>query len=75
MRPTQKQRVLAALHRGRRINRLLAWSDLGILELPARVHELRQDGHRIRRVTKAVTNRYGETFRIAEYFMNPEDIE
>ena len=45
---TQKDRVLKYLKSGKTINRLQGWDRLGILELPARISELRDEGHKIR---------------------------
>ena len=66
---TQKQRVLKHLKSGKTINRLQGWDRLGILELPARISELRDEGHRIKTKMKTVKNRYGEKVRIAIWSM------
>jgi hypothetical protein len=62
---SQKTRLLEWLKRGYSISRLEGWEKLGILELPARVCELRQEGYDIQTQMMPVTNRYGETVRIA----------
>jgi len=64
---TQKERVLNHLEEGNTINRLQGWSILGVLELPARITELKQDGHNIETKRIQVTNRYGEKVSIAEW--------
>lgn len=65
--PSQKDRVLAYLKSGKILTRLNAWSELGILECPARISELRYDGHPIQTKMITVTNRYGEAVRVAEW--------
>lgn len=66
---SQKKRVLRHLQRGNVINRLNAWDRLGIIECPARISELRREGHEIKTRMKEVLNRYGEKVRIAEWYM------
>jgi hypothetical protein len=44
-----------------------------VLEAPARISELRADGHPIKTQMKTVHNRYGEKVSIAEWSMNPAD--
>ncbi len=66
---TQKQRILEYLQSGNKLTRLNAWDRLGVLECPARISELRQDGHDIRTTMYTVTNRYGEKVRIARWWM------
>ena len=64
---SQKTRILQHLQEGRSLNRLDSWQELGVLEAPARISELRQDGHPIVTQLQDVTNRYGEKVRIAEW--------
>lgn len=66
---TQKERVLRYLKQGKVLNRLNAWDELGVIETPARISELRHEGHLILTTMKPVLNRYGETVRIAEWFI------
>ena len=63
--PTQKDRILGYLRSGRKLSRLNSWDQLGVIETPARISELRRDGWDI--VTQMVTveNRFGEDVRIA----------
>lgn len=44
-----------------------AWNELGIYRLAARIHEIREQGYAITRENVEVTNRYGETCRVAQY--------
>jgi len=64
---SQKTIILQHLQEGRSLNRLDSWQELGVLEAPARISELRQDGHPIVTQLQDVTNRYGEKVRIAEW--------
>lgn len=66
---SQKDRVLQYLKQGKVLNRLNAWDELGVIETPARISELRHEGHEIQTNMKPVLNRYGESVRIAEWFM------
>lgn len=66
---SQKDRVLQYLKEGKVLNRLNAWDELGVIETPARISELRHEGHEIQTNMKPVLNRYGESVRIAEWFM------
>jgi hypothetical protein len=63
----QQQRILEHLEAGNSLTRLSAWDDLGILEAPARISELRAMGHPITTEMTPVTNRYGEQVRIATW--------
>ena len=67
--PTQGERVLAHLEKGNTINRLQGWNYLGVLELPARITELRQKGYDIKTTMITVQNRFGEPVRVAEWSM------
>lgn len=64
---TQQDRILDFLNSGQKLTRLNAWSRLGILECPARISELRAQGHPIQTKMITVRNRYGENVRIAEW--------
>tara|TARA_R110001592_G_scaffold147583_2_gene372050 strand:+ start:1108 stop:1311 length:204 start_codon:yes stop_codon:yes gene_type:complete len=64
---TQQKRILHWLQAGHRLTRLNAWNDLGVLEAPARISELRSKGHLIKTKMVAVESRYGETVKIAEW--------
>lgn len=66
---TQKQRILDYLKDGYTLTRLNCWDELGILEAPARISELRADGHLIETKLVEIYNRYGEKVRIAHWSM------
>ncbi len=65
--PTQHERILDHLEQGLTINRLQGWSYLGILELPARISELKKKGYPIKTEMIPVKNRYGDTVSVAEW--------
>lgn len=64
---SQKTRILQHLEEGRSLNRLDSWQELGVLEAPARISELRKDGHAIVTQLSDVTNRYGEKVKVATW--------
>ena len=71
----QRARVKDYLESGRTLTRLNAWDELGILECPARISELRAQGVDIQTKRKTVINRYGESVSIAEWSIKPENIK
>tara|TARA_Y100000004_G_scaffold12121_1_gene13094 strand:+ start:818 stop:1129 length:312 start_codon:yes stop_codon:yes gene_type:complete len=70
---TQADRVLNYLQDGNTITTLNAFNELGITRLAARVHELKQDGHAVKKKTLTVTNRYDEKCSVAEYYLENSD--
>ncbi len=66
---SQKKRVLNHLREGRFLNQLVATKEYGILRLPARICELRQEGHLIKTIMRDVRNRFGEKSRVAAYVL------
>lgn len=68
-RMNQKQRILKFLSEGRKLTRLNSWERLGILEAPARISELKKEGHEIKKRNRKVVNSYGEERTIAEWYM------
>jgi len=67
---SQKQRILDYLKSGKVLTRLNSWEELGVLEAPARISELRQDGWAISTTMVSVTNRYLEDVRIARWSLD-----
>lgn len=65
--PSQKDRIKSYLDSGLTLTRLNAWSELGILECPARISELRSEGYPVSTKMITVQNRYGESVRVAEW--------
>ncbi len=66
---TQKERILDYLREGNTINRLQGWDILGVIELPARISELRREGYQIETKMIQVFNRYKEKVSVAEWSM------
>ena len=64
---TQQTRILEHLRSGKTLTRLESWSELGVLETPSRISELRGMGHQISTTMMTVYNRYGEKTRIAQW--------
>ncbi len=67
---TQKERILDYLKSGKVLTRLNSWEELGVLEAPARISELRQDGWAISTEMVSVKNRYFEDCRIAKWSLD-----
>jgi len=65
----QKNRLLEWFQEGKTITRLTALTELGIIELSSRVGELEDMGYVIPRKTIKLTNRWGETIRVTQYWM------
>lgn len=65
---TQNERVYDHLLTRGSIHPLESWSLLGVYRLAARIHDLRKD-HNIGQESIEVTNRYGETVKVAEYYL------
>ena len=66
---SQRDRVLQYLQNGGVLTRLNSFDQLGIIEAPARITELRQEGYDIRTKRVTVKNRYGEKVSIAQWTM------
>jgi len=65
----QRDRIKKFLEMGQTLTRLNAWARLGILEAPARISELRAEGHDIKTKMVTVRNRYGHKVSVAEWSM------
>ena len=64
---SQQKRILSYLQQGNELTRLNCWEQLGILEAPARISELRAEGHNIHTEMITIRNKYGEKVRIAKW--------
>jgi len=64
---TQKQLILKWFEEHATLDRLQAFTELGIFELSARICDLKKEGHNFTRETKSKKNRYGKTFSYCEY--------
>ena len=70
--PTQNERILTHLKSGRPLTALEALTEYGVIQLPARIYELKRDGHRIRSRRRVVINRFGDRVRVNEYRLDKE---
>lgn len=71
-RPTQCKRVMQYLTNYGTITSAEAFIDLGIMDLPKRISELRQRGVKIDDETIKVTNRFGENCHVKRYSLANE---
>lgn len=67
--PTQCTRIAEYLKQFGSITQYEALQDLGIMRLASRISELRKNGYEINSKMISVTNRFGETCNIKQYFM------
>lgn len=65
--PTQEQRLLAALQEGVGVTPLYALYNLGIYRLSARIFDLREKGYVITTDTRTVITHTGDMAEVAEY--------
>lgn len=72
---TQPARLLAELIDGRKVDPLAGWRRLGIYRLSDSVLQLRSKGWPVKTGHLDVKNRFGEDCRVAEYFIQFEEIE
>lgn len=72
-RPTQVERVLQYLQDFGSITRIQAMQDLGIMNIGARISELRQSGVAIKSTYIKCKNRYGEQTKYCKYTLIGKD--
>ena len=65
----QNKRLLNYLEQGKTINPLKAWNELGIYRLASRVCDLRKQGIEVKDRWLDVSNRYGESIRVKQYYL------
>ena len=63
----QTERLLNFLERNQHIDPMMAWVQLGIYRLGARVYDLRHLGHNILSTRITIRNQFGEKVRVASY--------
>lgn len=68
-RATQRMRIMRHLKAGKSITQLEALRDYGIMRLASRISELKKRGEPILKTTREGVNKYGETYRYAEYYL------
>lgn len=69
----QNEMVLSYMKQFGSITPFDAMQDLGCMRLSARIKNLRDAGHPIGRRWRTCTNRFGNTVRFAEYFIQNGD--
>ena len=67
---TQSQQVLKYINDFGSITSLQAFIDLGVIQLPRRIYDLRKSGINVSSEIITVKNRYGEETRINRYFIS-----
>ena len=65
MKLSQKERILLWFESHETLTRLEAFTELGIFEAPARISELKKDGHNITTVLERGISSYGYPFQSA----------
>lgn len=65
---SQEMKILAYMKMGKKITGFEALNQFGCFRLPARIHNLNQNGHIIHKQMIEVTTRDGKS-RVAEYWM------
>jgi len=68
--PNQKEKVLEYLSSGKVLTRELAMVELGIMNVTARIAELRNEGYTIHPNLTTHTNRYGDKVSSAAWTMD-----
>lgn len=66
---TQKEEVLLYLQQNGSMTRLEAMSELGILNVTARIADLRKEGYNIKANLIAVKNKFGRTVKYADWIL------
>jgi len=69
MSATQCDRLLSRLERGP-VDPMVALNELGIYRLAARAWDLKCAGHKVIKQVVKVTNRFGESCRVASYSLD-----
>ena len=67
---TQNERLLAYLKKGKTINPLESWVELGIYRLSDTIFRLRNEGFNIETEKLTVKNKFGENCTVANYKLN-----
>lgn len=65
----QCERIMEYLESGKRLDRKIAYIDLGIMNITARICELRAEGIPILTEMKTVKNRWNEKCRVADWYL------
>ena len=66
---TQIERILKYLTDFKTITSAEAMTELGVYRLASRITDLKKQGYSIKKTTVERKNRYGETVRFAQYYL------
>jgi len=64
---TQTERLKYYLDSGKSLTRLEAYHEIGTMKLPARIHDIINEGYPVKKEPIKVTNRFGESIRVMKY--------
>lgn len=70
---TQTQRLKDYLDKGKSLTRLEAYHEIGTMKLPARIHDIINEGYPILKESIKVVNRFGESIRVMKYSKDVQD--
>lgn len=73
MENTQQKQLIQLFQNGGTITSLESFNQLGITQLATRILELEEQGYKISRERKEVTNRFGKKVRVVEYSMEHQN--
>lgn len=63
----QTERIIQYIREHGSLDRLQAFTELGIFELSSRICALEKQGYTFKKVRKTAKNRYGDTFSYVKY--------
>ena len=66
---SQNKRLAKYLRDGGKVNPLMAWQNLGICRLSARIFDIKELGLNVQSRFIEVLNRFGETTKVKEYWI------
>ena len=72
---TQGERIIKYINDFGSITSFEAYTDLGITQLGARLHELQNDGYSFKRQVEKGKNRYGEPVHYTRYSLYEDELE
>lgn len=70
---TQENMIMNYLEEHGSITNLTALKELGIMQCPARIWGLKRRGVNIKTRPKYIQNRYGDSVRIVEYYIEKQE--
>lgn len=69
MKDRQRDMILRYMQENKSITPVDALKEFGCFRLAARISDLKADGYRIGSRTRKAKNRYGDSIRFAEYYL------